>query len=182
MELVGELPASHHLASRPARVVGDVGMYGEGGGVGWRGAPLMRLRRDSGQTPHHPNISPHISHATQAEKRASPSLHHLSFFPSLSCSVLAHPWATVPSSHTPAGRTWCPASSIIPRVDRFNCSLHGGSGIVLRRGYENLMTAVLFSIWRNHVRSKYVIMDRKQCDISPKLDDSVKSKNTFSKF
>ncbi len=29
MELVGELPASHHLASRPARVVGDVGMYGE---------------------------------------------------------------------------------------------------------------------------------------------------------
>ena len=31
MELVGELAASHHLASRPARVVGDVGMYGEVG-------------------------------------------------------------------------------------------------------------------------------------------------------
>lgn len=176
MELVGELPASHHLASRPARVVGDVGMYGEGG---WRGAPLMRLRRDSEQTPHHPNISPHISHATQAENRASSSLHNLSFFPSLSRSVRAHPWAPVPSSHTPAGRTWCPASSIIPRVDRFNCSLHGGSGIVLRRVCENLTTTVLFSIRGNHVRSKYVIMDMKQNDISHKLNDST---NTFYKF
>lgn len=32
---------------------------------------MMRLRRDSEQTPHHPNISPHISHATRAEKRAA---------------------------------------------------------------------------------------------------------------
>lgn len=36
MELVRELPASHHLASHPARAVGDVGIYGEEGG--WRGA------------------------------------------------------------------------------------------------------------------------------------------------
>lgn len=78
MELVGELPASHHLAPRPARVVGDGGMYGEGWGL--RGASLMRLRRDSEQTPHHPNISPQISHATRAETRAAaPSKISLSF-------------------------------------------------------------------------------------------------------
>lgn len=34
MELVGELPASHHLASRPARVVGDVVDVREGVGEG----------------------------------------------------------------------------------------------------------------------------------------------------
>lgn len=38
MELVRELPDSHHLASHPARAAGDVGMYGEEGGGGWRGA------------------------------------------------------------------------------------------------------------------------------------------------
>lgn len=87
MELVGELTASHHLASRPARVVGDVGIYGEMGRGGWRGALLMRLHRDPEKTPHHPNISPHISHATQAERRAAaaaaavaPSTTSLSFF------------------------------------------------------------------------------------------------------
>lgn len=72
MELVRELPASHHLASHPAGVAG--------GGVcvcvcarwGWMArCTVMRLRRDSEQTPHHPNISPHISHATRAEKRAA---------------------------------------------------------------------------------------------------------------
>lgn len=94
MELVGELPASHHLASSP--------VMGGGGRVG----PLMKLHRDSQQTLHHPNISLHISHAIQTEKCTAAPLHHhfhLSFFPSLSCSVLARPWATVPSSHTPAG-------------------------------------------------------------------------------
>lgn len=38
MELVRELPASHHLASHPARVVGEVGMYCIGWWGGWRGA------------------------------------------------------------------------------------------------------------------------------------------------
>lgn len=64
MELVGELLASHHLASSSSRGFGRRG----GGGVGF---PLMRLHRDTGQTPHHPNISPHISHAVRAEKRTA---------------------------------------------------------------------------------------------------------------
>lgn len=78
MELVRELPASHHLASHPARVVGDVGMYRE---MGWvERCTMMRLHRDSEQTPHHPNISPHISHGTRAEKRAAvPCTTSLSF-------------------------------------------------------------------------------------------------------
>lgn len=69
MELVRELPASHHLASHPARVVGEVGMYRVLGRV--ERCTMMRLRRDLEQTPHHPNISPHISHGMRAEKRAA---------------------------------------------------------------------------------------------------------------
>lgn len=35
------------------------------------GCTVTGLRRDSEQTPQHPNTSPHISHATSAEKHAA---------------------------------------------------------------------------------------------------------------
>lgn len=111
----------------------------------------MRLHRDLKQTLYHPNISPHISHAMRAEKRAAaPSTSTSSTSsssPSLSCWVLARPWANVPFSHTPAGRTWCPASSIIPGANCFNkdhsagCSL-SRAAVVLRRA--GMKTDVLF--------------------------------------
>lgn len=143
MELVGELPASHHLASRPARVVGDVGMYGKVG-RGW----MERCTTDEAPPGPRADSSPPKHFSSHQSRHAgreacssssggggsSGSLHCVSFFLPLSCSVLARPWPAVPSSHTPAGRTWCPASSIIPKVNRFNkdysfvCSLSCGSG------------------------------------------------------
>ncbi len=90
------------------------------------------LSADSSPPKH---FSSHQSRHAGREACSS-SLHHVSFFPSLGCSVLARPWATVPSSHTPAGWTWCPASSIIPKVNCFNkdCffswSRNSGSAIV----------------------------------------------------
>ena len=129
----------------------------------------MRLRRESEQTSHHPNISPHISHATRAGKRvAATSTAFL--FPSLRYSILAHPWATVPSSHTPAGRTWCPTPSIIPRVNCFSkddctlgCSLSGDS--VLRRRCENMTIPLPSSVGRKRVRSNYAIKCTKLCGV-----------------
>lgn len=106
MELVGELPASHHLASPPARVVGDVGTYGEG-----RGREVKRCTTDEAPPGLGADSSPpkHFS-SHQSRHCGQRSMQRLlSFFPSLSCSAPARPWATVPSSHTPAGRTWCPA-------------------------------------------------------------------------
>lgn len=121
----------------------------------------QRLGADSSPPKH---FSSHQSHH-EGREACSSSLYTTSFFPSLSSSVLVRPWATVPFSHTPAGRTQWPALSIIPRVSRYNkkttpfgCSLNGGF-LVLRRACENLMSTVLFSIWTNHVRSMYVIMD-----------------------
>lgn len=53
MELVRELPDSHHLASHPARAVGEVGMYGEEGDgeVHYDEAP-PRLGADSSPPKH----------------------------------------------------------------------------------------------------------------------------------
>lgn len=111
MELVGELAASHHLA------------FCQGG---WRcrdieeGKSGVRrstdeappgLRADSSPPKH---FSSHQSRHAGREACSS-SQHHLSFFPSLGCPIVARPGGIVPSSHTPAGRTWFPASSIIPR-------------------------------------------------------------------
>lgn len=80
MELVRELPDSHHLASHPARAVGDVGMYGEEGDgeVHYDEAP-PRLGADSSPPKHF------SSHQSRREGReaCSSSLHHVSFFPSL---------------------------------------------------------------------------------------------------
>lgn len=69
MELVRKLPASHHFASHPAGSAGDADVYAEEGAMEW--CTMTRLRRDSEQTPQHPNISPHISHAKSAEKHAA---------------------------------------------------------------------------------------------------------------
>ena len=113
-----------------------------GGGEGW----LKRCTTDEAPSGPGADSSPpkhfssHQSRHTGREACSSRSsgggsLHHVSFFLPWSCSALARLWAAVPSSHTPAGRTWCPASSIIPKVNRFNkdysfvCSLSCGSGL-----------------------------------------------------
>lgn len=75
MELVRELPDSHHLASHPARAVGDVGIHGEEGDgeVHYDEAPL-RLGAHSSPPKH---FSSHQS--CQENHAAAPYNTSLSF-------------------------------------------------------------------------------------------------------
>lgn len=119
----------------------------------WGGVGVERCITDEAPSGLRADSSPPKHFSSNQSRHAgrdacSSSLQNLSFFPSLSCSDLADPRATVPSSRTPAGRTRCPASSIIPRFSCFNkdytfgCSLNGGIDIVLTRGCEKDYCAV----------------------------------------
>lgn len=124
MELVGELPASHHLASSPVM----------GGGVGWVhrwSSTGTHSRLFTTQTFLFTSVTPYRQGSVQ---QLPTTITSTSFFPSLSCSVLARPWATVPSSHTPAGWTQCSNSSIISRVNHY-CMEDYTLDILLRKEF-----------------------------------------------
>lgn len=57
------LPSSRFSWRRCGRVRGGGGQRRGGGVGGVEWCAVTRLRRDFEQTPQHPNISPHISHA-----------------------------------------------------------------------------------------------------------------------